>query len=96
MHYECVCVLLLTLDDLPGTGVIHLDLLGVGRQDSVKHVGLPLKQEVTGSRSLVKIKAGSPAPCLLSVPKATLLSCHSAFESCSDQRSRRVCVCVRV
>lgn len=62
--YECVrmcaflcareCVLLLTFDNLFGTGVIHLDLLSVGRQDSVEHIGFPLKQEGTGS--LVKVK----------------------------------------
>lgn len=55
----CVNVLLLTLDNLLGTGVIHLDLLGVGRQHSVEHIGLPLKQEGTGNH--VK-KAGSHAP----------------------------------
>lgn len=58
--HVCASVLLLTLDNLLGTRVIHLDLLSVGRQDSVEHVGLPLKQERTVS--FVKIKAASHAP----------------------------------
>lgn len=92
--FVCVCELLLTLDNLLGTGVIHLDLLGVGRQDSVEHVGLPLKQEGTGS--LVKIKAGSHTPNVCLLPRQH----HSDVNHCSDQRGSgvcgRVCECVSV
>lgn len=51
---ECVRVVLLTFDNLLGTSVIHLDLLGVGRQDSVENIGLPLKQKRVGQKALSK------------------------------------------